>query len=84
MFRPAPPSRGPGVFGSEIADIADEQENVVGITGAMLIPVGLREFQKRHPERVIDVGIAEQHAVAMSAGLAYGGMHPVVAPTQPS
>ena len=68
-----------GVFGREIADIADEQENVVGITGAMLIPVGLREFQKRHPERVIDVGIAEQHAVAMSAGLAYGGMHPVVA-----
>ena len=67
------------VFGREIADIADEQENVVGITGAMLIPVGLREFQKRHPDRVIDVGIAEQHAIAMSAGLAYGGMHPVVA-----
>ena len=67
------------VFGREIADIADEQSNVVGITGAMLIPVGLREFQKRHPDRVIDVGIAEQHAIAMSAGLAYGGMHPVVA-----
>ena len=51
----------------------------MGITGAMLIPVGLREFAQAHPERVIDVGIAEQHAVAMSAGLAYGGMHPVVA-----
>ena len=67
------------VFGREIKQIADEREDIVGITGAMLIPVGLREFAQAHPERVIDVGIAEQHAVAMSAGLAYGGMHPVVA-----
>ena len=67
------------VFAREIKDIADEREDIVGITGAMLIPVGLREFAKAHPERVIDVGIAEQHAVAMSAGLAYGGMHPVIA-----
>ena len=67
------------VFGREIKQIADEREDIVGITGAMLIPVGLREFAQAHPNRVIDVGIAEQHAVAMSAGLAYGGMHPVVA-----
>ncbi|MDO5750826.1 MAG: 1-deoxy-D-xylulose-5-phosphate synthase [Rothia sp. (in: high G+C Gram-positive bacteria)] len=67
------------VFAREIKDIADEREDIVGITGAMLIPVGLREFAKAHPERVIDVGIAEQHAIAMSAGLAYGGMHPVIA-----
>ncbi|MDP5225873.1 MULTISPECIES: 1-deoxy-D-xylulose-5-phosphate synthase [Arthrobacter] len=67
------------VFGEEIAQIADERQDIVGITGAMLIPVGLNEMKKRHPERVIDVGIAEQHAVTMAAGLAFGGLHPVVA-----
>ncbi|MFJ3956580.1 1-deoxy-D-xylulose-5-phosphate synthase [Arthrobacter sp. NPDC090010] len=67
------------VFGEEIADIADEREDIVTITGAMLIPVGLSEMKARHPERVIDVGIAEQHAVTMAAGLAFGGLHPVVA-----
>ncbi|GAB4099542.1 1-deoxy-D-xylulose-5-phosphate synthase [Sinomonas halotolerans] len=67
------------VFADEIAAIADERPDVVGITGAMLIPVGLHKFAARHPERVIDVGIAEQHALASAAGLAYGGLHPVVA-----
>ncbi len=67
------------VFGEEIAAIADEREDIVGITGAMLIPVGLSEMAARHPDRVIDVGIAEQHAVTMAAGLAFGGLHPVVA-----
>ncbi|MGV3016980.1 1-deoxy-D-xylulose-5-phosphate synthase [Rothia sp. 88186D007BW] len=67
------------VFAQEIKDIADEREDIVGITGAMLIPVGLNLMAAAHPERVIDVGIAEQHAVAMSAGLAYGGQHPVIA-----
>ncbi|MFW0155258.1 1-deoxy-D-xylulose-5-phosphate synthase [Rothia sp. P6271] len=67
------------VFAQEIKDIADEREDIVGITGAMLIPVGLKPMAQAHPERVIDVGIAEQHAVAMSAGLAYGGLHPVIA-----
>jgi 1-deoxy-D-xylulose-5-phosphate synthase len=67
------------VFADEIADIADEREDVVGLTGAMLIPVGLHRFAERHPDRVIDVGIAEQHAVASAAGLAFGGLHPVVA-----
>lgn len=68
-----------GVFSSEIKNIADEREDIVGITGAMLIPVGLKPMQQAYPNRVIDVGIAEQHAIAMSAGLAYGGLHPVVA-----
>ncbi|MGG5172805.1 1-deoxy-D-xylulose-5-phosphate synthase [Pseudarthrobacter sp. J1738] len=67
------------VFADEIAAIADEREDVVGLTGAMLIPVGLHKFAKNHPERVIDVGIAEQHALTAAAGLAFGGLHPVVA-----
>ncbi|ABM09947.1 1-deoxy-D-xylulose-5-phosphate synthase [Paenarthrobacter aurescens] len=67
------------VFAEEIADIADERSDIVGITGAMLIPVGLHKFAERHPERVIDVGIAEQHALTSAAGMAFGGLHPVVA-----
>ncbi|OUM42733.1 1-deoxy-D-xylulose-5-phosphate synthase [Arthrobacter sedimenti] len=67
------------VFANEIADIADERPDIVGITGAMLIPVGLHRFAARHPERVFDVGIAEQHAVTSAAGMAYGGLHPVIA-----
>jgi 1-deoxy-D-xylulose-5-phosphate synthase len=67
------------VFADEIADIADERPDVVGITAAMLIPVGLHRFAQRHPDRVFDVGIAEQHAVTSAAGLAYAGLHPVVA-----
>ncbi|WP_309079966.1 1-deoxy-D-xylulose-5-phosphate synthase [Zhihengliuella sp.] len=67
------------VFGEEIASIADERDDIVGITGAMMIPVGLKTMADRHPGRVIDVGIAEQHAMTSAAGLAYGGLHPVVA-----
>lgn len=67
------------VFAQEMKDIADEREDIVGITGAMLIPVGLKPMAAAHPHRVLDVGIAEQHAIAMSAGLAYGGQHPVIA-----
>jgi len=67
------------VFADEIAAIADLNPKVVGITGAMLIPVGLDKFAANHPSRVFDVGIAEQHAVAAAAGMAYGGLHPVVA-----
>ncbi|ALE05569.1 1-deoxy-D-xylulose-5-phosphate synthase [Arthrobacter sp. ERGS1:01] len=68
-----------GVFGEEIAQIAAERPDIVGITGAMLIPVGLQKFADRFPDRVIDVGIAEQHALTMAAGMAFGGLHPVVA-----
>ncbi|MET4060973.1 1-deoxy-D-xylulose-5-phosphate synthase [Arthrobacter sp. UYP6] len=67
------------VFATEIANIADEREDVVGITGAMLIPVGLHRFAEKHPDRVFDVGIAEQHALTSAAGMAFGGLHPVVA-----
>ncbi len=67
------------VFADEIVAIADERPDVVGITAAMLIPVGLHKFAERYPERVFDVGIAEQHAVTSAAGMAHGGLHPVVA-----
>ena len=68
-----------GVFADEILKIAEERLDVVGITGAMLIPVGLDRFAKKYPDRVFDVGIAEQHAVTSAAGMAFGGLHPVVA-----
>lgn len=67
------------VFSDEILDIAREYPKVVGITAAMLRPTGLAKFAERYPSRVLDVGIAEQHAVTSAAGLAFGGMHPVVA-----
>ena len=66
-------------FSDEILEIARENSKVVGITGAMLIPVGLNKFAEVYPDRVFDVGIAEQHAVAAAAGMAFGGLHPVVA-----
>jgi 1-deoxy-D-xylulose-5-phosphate synthase len=67
------------VFSDEIVAIADRDKSVVGITAAMLIPVGMHKFAAKYPDRVFDVGIAEQHAVASSAGMAFGGLHPVVA-----
>lgn len=68
-----------GVFADEMLRIGERLPEVVGITAAMLIPVGLHRFAERYPERVFDVGIAEQHAVTSAAGMAYGGLHPVVA-----
>jgi len=67
------------VFSDEIVKIADRREDIVGITAAMLNPVGLAAFAKKHPKRVFDVGIAEQHGVTSAAGMAFGGLHPVVA-----
>ena len=67
------------VFSDELARLADTNDRIVGITAAMLAPTGLSRLAEKHPDRVIDVGIAEQHAVTSSAGLAFGGMHPVVA-----
>jgi 1-deoxy-D-xylulose-5-phosphate synthase len=67
------------VFADEIVSIAERDETVVGITAAMLRPVGLHKLAERFPSRVLDVGIAEQHAVTSAAGLAFGGLHPVVA-----
>jgi 1-deoxy-D-xylulose-5-phosphate synthase len=67
------------VFADEILHIAEENPRVVGITAAMLRPTGLHRFAEKFPSRVFDVGIAEQHAVTSAAGLAFGGLHPVVA-----
>ncbi|MFF1836582.1 1-deoxy-D-xylulose-5-phosphate synthase [Streptomyces sp. NPDC058231] len=67
------------VFGDEIAAIGAERPEVVAITAAMLHPVGLTKFADAFPGRVWDVGIAEQHAAVSAAGLATGGLHPVVA-----
>ncbi len=68
-----------GVFGEHIVELARENPRVVAITAAMLAPTGLDAFAEAFPDRVYDVGIAEQHAVTTAAGLAYGGLHPVVA-----
>ncbi|MDO5720094.1 MAG: 1-deoxy-D-xylulose-5-phosphate synthase [Actinomycetaceae bacterium] len=78
---PVAPSRfgWTAVFADEIVKIADEDPRVVGITAAMMAPVGLKPFAQKYPDRVIDVGIAEQHAVTAAAGMAYAGAHPVVA-----
>lgn len=67
------------VFGEELVVQAKKHSNIVAITAAMLRPTGLDKLNDVAPERVIDVGIAEQHAVASAAGLAFGGLHPVVA-----
>ncbi len=67
------------VFSEAMVNEATKNEKVVGITAAMLRPTGLYEMAKKFPKRVLDVGIAEQHAVTSAAGLAYGGLHPVVA-----
>lgn len=67
------------VFASELRAIGEEREDIVAITAAMLRPTGLLPFAQQFPDRVYDVGIAEQHAVASAAGLAFGGLHPVVA-----
>jgi len=67
------------VFAKELALIGQERQDVVAITAAMQGPTGLNEFQRLFPERSIDVGIAEQHAVTSAAGLSFAGLHPVVA-----
>jgi 1-deoxy-D-xylulose-5-phosphate synthase len=67
------------IFGDELAAIGARRPDVVAITAAMLHPTGLARFASSYPDRVFDVGIAEQHAVTSAAGLAMGGMHPVVA-----
>ncbi|MFF7198572.1 1-deoxy-D-xylulose-5-phosphate synthase [Streptomyces sp. NPDC088197] len=80
--RPLAPVGGPSwtsVFGKEMVRVGAERPDVVAITAAMLQPVGLEAFAKAYPHRVYDVGIAEQHAATSAAGLATGGLHPVVA-----
>ncbi len=67
------------VFGDTLADMADEDTNIVAITAAMPAGTGVSRFEKRHPDRCFDVGIAEQHAVTFAAGLAASGRRPYVA-----
>ncbi|MBC3191418.1 1-deoxy-D-xylulose-5-phosphate synthase [Pseudonocardia sp. C8] len=67
------------VFAEEIVELGEQRADVVAITAAMLGPTGLAPFAAAHPDRWIDVGIAEQHALATAAGLSRAGMHPVVA-----
>jgi 1-deoxy-D-xylulose-5-phosphate synthase len=66
------------VLSEEMVAIGAERHDVVAITAAMLQPVGLHAFSQAYPDRTFDVGIAEQHAVTSAAGLAIGGLHPVV------
>ncbi len=66
-------------FGEAIEELAAENEKVIAITAAMPDGTGLMSYRERFPERFIDAGIAEQHAVAMASGLATAGMRPVAA-----
>ena len=67
------------IFSEELVNAGRERKDIVAITAAMLGPTGLDKFEKEFPDRTIDVGIAEQHAVTSAAGLAFTGIHPVVA-----
>ena len=67
------------VFSEELVAIGHQRSDIVAITAAMLGPTGLDKFEKAFPDRTIDVGIAEQHAVTSAAGMAFAGLHPVVA-----
>jgi 1-deoxy-D-xylulose-5-phosphate synthase len=67
------------VFADELVKQGEAHKNLIAITAAMLGPTGLDKFAEKFPDRTIDVGIAEQHAVTSAAGLAFAGMHPVVA-----
>jgi 1-deoxy-D-xylulose-5-phosphate synthase len=76
----APPSlKWTSVFADELVALAKERADIVGITAAMAEPTGIAKLAREYPERAFDVGIAEQHAVTSAAGLAMGGLHPVVA-----
>ncbi len=67
------------VFSEALCEIAEEEKKVVAITAAMPGGTGLKKFSQRYPKRFFDVGIAEEHAVSFAAGLALGGVIPVVA-----
>ena len=67
------------VFADELVALADERADIVGLTAAMGDSTGIGKLARKYPHRAYDVGIAEQHAVTSAAGLALGGLHPVVA-----
>ena len=72
------PASWTGTFSDEIVKLAAVRPDIVAITAAMLHPVGLAAFADAYPDRIVDVGIAEQHAVTSAAGMAMGGLHPMV------
>lgn len=78
-LRPSKKKSYTDIFSSSMLRLADSDSSIVAITAAMEDGVGLSRFHNRFPERFFDVGIAEQHAVTFAAGLAAGGMKPVVA-----
>ena len=67
------------VFGSHLCEMAEKDDRIVAISAAMTSGTGLADFAERYPDRFFDVGIAEQHALTLAAGLAAGGMKPYVA-----
>jgi 1-deoxy-D-xylulose-5-phosphate synthase len=79
LARPTSGTSWTKVFGDELVALGTERDDIVAITAAMCHPTGLAAFARRFPDRTYDVGIAEQHAVTSAAGLALGGLHPVVA-----
>jgi len=82
QVRPGGPKGGrswTSIFSEELCAVAARRDDIVAITASMLEPTGLAPFAAAYPDRVFDVGIAEQHAVTSAAGLSFGGLHPVVA-----
>jgi 1-deoxy-D-xylulose-5-phosphate synthase len=77
--QPATGRRWTAAFSEEMLRIGAERDDIVAVTAAMCEPTGLGAFSREFPDRFYDVGIAEQHAVTSAAGLATGGLHPVVA-----
>ena len=67
------------IFSQAILELAEKNKKIVAITAAMPSGTGLKDFSKKFPERFFDVGIAEEHATTLAAGMAAGGLHPVVA-----
>jgi 1-deoxy-D-xylulose-5-phosphate synthase len=78
LARPSTGKSWTSVFSDELVAIGEQRDDVVAITAAMCEPTGIGAFARRFPERTYDVGIAEQHALTSAAGLAFGGLHPVV------
>jgi 1-deoxy-D-xylulose-5-phosphate synthase len=76
---PASGRKWTSVFSDELVRLGGERDDIVAVTAAMCEPTGLGPFSRTYPDRFYDVGIAEQHAVTSAAGLASGGLHPVVA-----
>ncbi|MBP5200563.1 MAG: 1-deoxy-D-xylulose-5-phosphate synthase [Schwartzia sp.] len=76
---PSAPASYTSVFGDALIELATEKPNLVAITAAMPSGTGLKKFGERYPKRFFDVGIAEEHAVTLAAGMAAAGLHPVAA-----